>query len=74
MVDFALAAYFFVGVIKRKSLSTFHVLQFPGRSQRTGQEGTPRWEKKSVVDPPLTADFILTQEVFPSASVGPLWE
>lgn len=73
MVDFSQAAPFFAGVIKRKSLSTFHVLQFlvapSGRNKRER-----RAERKRVLwtppSPPLHSDSGSVSLGFSRTTVG----
>lgn len=62
----------------KKSLSTFSCISVSWSLPADGTRGSMesrQWKKQSVVpQPPPQVDSILAQEVFPSASVGPLWE
>lgn len=74
MVVFALAARSIVGAIKRtcQLFMYFSFLVAPsGRDKR--EHGVEAVKEKERCSPP-PVDSILAQEVFPSASVGPLWE
>lgn len=73
MVAFASAWHFIVSAIKRtcQLFMYFSFLVTPsGRDERERRVGAVK--EKERCSPPM--DSILAQEVFPSASVGPLWE
>lgn len=73
MVAFALAARFIVGAIKRTCQLFMHFSFLVAPSGRDKREhGVEAVKEKERCSPPM--DSILAQEVFPSASVGPLWE
>lgn len=75
MVLFASAAHFIVRTIKRTCqlfmYFTFLLAPSGGNKREHGVEAVK--EKERCFPPPPT-DCILAQEVFPSASLGPLWE